>query len=167
MGVERAFRISGRPGCVAQAARRVLVERGPGEVVGLRFDELLVAQHIRRLSGHVRPVGHEDEGSQARARGTQLLHQRHEREVEEKHRVLGVVQDPRDLVREKPRVDGVHHRAAAGDGVVELEVAVGIPGERGDAILQHAPGNGRQLGCFEEARLPFDIENRGEQRWQR
>jgi len=64
----------------------------------------------------------------------ELLHQRHERQIEEQGRVLGVVGDVDDLVREQARVDRVDHRADAGDGVVQLVVPVAVPGERADAL---------------------------------
>ena len=60
--------------------------------------------------------------------------QRQEGEVEEQHLVFGVVGDVDDLVGVQARVERVQHRARAGDRVVELHVAVAVPGERGDAV---------------------------------
>ena len=64
----------------------------------------------------------------------QLLHQRQEHRIDEQPGVLGVVDDEGDLLREQARIDGVADRADAGDAVVELEMAVVVPGERRDAI---------------------------------
>ena len=62
--------------------------------------------------------------------GFELLDQRQEGQVEEQRGVLGVVGDVGDLLGEQARVDGVADRADAGDGVVELEMAVAVPGQR-------------------------------------
>ena len=64
----------------------------------------------------------------------QLLEQRASSVVDEDHRVLGVVRDERDLFGEEADVQGVEHRAHAGDGEVELEMAVVVPREGGDAV---------------------------------
>ena len=48
--------------------------------------------------------------------------------------ILGVVDDVGDLVGEQARIDGVTDRADAGDAVVQLEMAVVVPGERRDAL---------------------------------
>ena len=45
-----------------------------------------------------------------------------------------MVRDVDDLVGKKARVDGVDHRAAAGHGVVDLEVPEAVPAERADAV---------------------------------
>ena len=45
-----------------------------------------------------------------------------------------MVDDVGDLLVEQPRVDGVADRAHAGDGVVELEVAIAVPGQRADPV---------------------------------
>ena len=54
------------------------------------------------------------------------------RVVEEDDLVLGVVGDVGELFGEEPKVQRVRHPSAAGWGEVELEVACGVPGERGD-----------------------------------
>ena len=69
----------------------------------------------------------------------QRLDQRREGEIEEQVSVLGVVDDVGDLLRKQPRIDRVQHRPRAGDAVVELQVAVAVPRERGDAIAGLAP----------------------------
>ena len=48
--------------------------------------------------------------------------------------ILGMIDDVGDLVGEQARVDGVTDRAHAGDAVVQLEVAMVVPRERGDAL---------------------------------
>ena len=47
-----------------------------------------------------------------------------------------MVGDVGDLLGEQPRVDGVADGADAGDGIVELEVAIAVPRERADAIAR-------------------------------
>ena len=62
------------------------------------------------------------------------------------HGVLGVADDVADLLRRQPDVDGVHHRAHAGNGEVRLLVLLVVPGEGGDpvAALDAQPA---QAGC--------------------
>jgi hypothetical protein len=64
------------------------------------------------------------------------LHQRQEAQVEAQDLVFGVVGDPRDLVGVQARVDGVQHAAAAAHAVVQLQVAIAVPGQRGDAVAE-------------------------------
>ena len=61
-----------------------------------------------------------------------------------------MVEDVHDLVGMQAGIDGVQHRSGAGHGVIELEVAVAVPGDRADPLarrdaetgerLRHAPG---------------------------
>ena len=69
----------------------------------------------------------------------ELVHERPDqpghRVVEEDDLVLGVVDDVGELLGEQPQVECVRHPAGARRGEVELEVACGVPGERGDAAV--------------------------------
>ena len=81
-----------------------------------------------------------------------LLDDRQERQIEEQAAVFGVIGDPRDLLGRKPRVDRVQDSALAGDGVIELHVAVAVPRESGNAI-RHADAQrvqriGELLGAY-------------------
>ena len=72
------------------------------------------------------------------------------------HLVLGVVDDPGDLVGVQARVDGVQHAARARDAVEELQVAVAIPGQRG-----HPLGECQLIGVERvghAARAPCDVD---------
>ena len=62
------------------------------------------------------------------------LDQRQEGQVEEQRLVFGVVGDVDDLVRVQARVERVQHRARARHRVVELHVAMAVPGQRRDAV---------------------------------
>jgi hypothetical protein len=62
------------------------------------------------------------------------LHQREKAHVEGKDLVFGVVDDPGDLVGMQPWIDGVQHAAGARDAVVQLQVAIAVPGNGGHAI---------------------------------
>jgi hypothetical protein len=46
-----------------------------------------------------------------------------------------VVGDVGDLLRKQARIDGVADGGDAGDGVIDLEVAMAIPGQGADAVL--------------------------------
>ena len=62
------------------------------------------------------------------------LDERRKGEVEEYVLIVGVTGNVDELLREQARVNGVHHRTHSGDAVVKLEVAIGVPGERADAL---------------------------------
>ena len=62
------------------------------------------------------------------------LHQRQEGHVEAEDAVLGIVDDPGELVGRQARIDGMHDTAAAADAEIELEMAVPVPGERRHAV---------------------------------
>ena len=150
VAVHGAFRVAGRARGVADARRRVLIEAGPAVVAVLGLDQLLEAQQVRHagLRRHVGAIRHRDEVAHRRQLRGELLDQRQEAQVETQHLVLGVVDDPGDLLREQPRVDGVAHQARAGRGVIDLEMAVAVPGQRADTVTRLAtqPGQGlRQL----------------------
>ena len=50
--------------------------------------------------------------------------------------ILGMVGDVGDMLGRQPRVDGVQHRADAGDAEIELEMAVGVPGDGADPVAE-------------------------------
>ena len=62
------------------------------------------------------------------------LDQRQEGQVEEERLVLGVVGDVDDLVGMQSRVERVQDRARSRHRVVELHVAMAVPGQRRDAV---------------------------------
>ena len=66
----------------------------------------------------------------------ELFQQRHEGEVGHHHAVLGVIDDPDDLLGKQPRIDGVVDRADAEDAVPGFEMPPGVPGQRRDAVAE-------------------------------
>ena len=64
-------------------------------------------------------------------RRQQRRQQAEQRAVDEDHLVVGVVDDVRQLLGEQPDVQRVQHTPGARRGEVQLEVAGGVPGERG------------------------------------
>ena len=64
-------------------------------------------------------------------RRQQREQQRRQRPVDEDHLVLGVVDDVGELLGEQPDVERVQHPPGARRGEVQLEVAGGVPAERG------------------------------------
>ena len=131
VGIEHALGLAGRARGVAERAGGILVELGPHESRRHLRQQALVAEQARDLpvGRHVLAVGHQRIGLDGAERGFELLHQGQECEIEEQRRVLGVVGDVGDLLGEEARVDGVADGADAGDGIVELEVAVAVPGQ--------------------------------------
>jgi hypothetical protein len=85
------------------------------------------------------PVAHEHEVAHRLHLGRELLGQRQQARVEAQHRVLGVVGDPLDLLGKQARIDRVAHAARAGHAVVDLHVAMAVPGQRGHPLAgRHA-----------------------------
>ena len=86
---------------------------------------------------HPGGIGQKHYGADERIHlGRNLSQQRGEGGVGEDRAILGVVDDEGDVVGGEPRIDGVADRAHAGDAVVELEMAVVVPGERRHAIAE-------------------------------
>ena len=54
--------------------------------------------------------------------------------IDENQAVFGVADDIGDVVVRQARIDGVADRAHAGNGVIKLEMAVAVHGQRGDAV---------------------------------
>ncbi len=79
-------------------------------------------------------IGHDDEALDVGNLVGDRLQQGHEHRVDTDEAVFGMVDDVHDLLGEQPRIDRMTHVSAAADAVVNLEVAVVIPGERCDAV---------------------------------
>ena len=75
-----------------------------------------------------------------------MLDQIDEGGIEEHEAVFGVIDDVDDLLDEQARVDGVAHRAHAGDAVVQLEMAVAVPGQRRDAVARFDAERDQRVG---------------------
>ena len=160
MRVDHALGVAGRARGVAQRRGRGLVELGPLVVVGVAVDQVLVAQQLeRRGLRHVRLVGHRDPPAHALAMRRDALDQLQEGQVEEYVLVLGVIDDVDDLLREQARIDGVTDGAAARGGVVDLEVAEAVPGERADAVGRSHPEGAQRVGKLARApvRVPVGV----------
>jgi hypothetical protein len=134
--IQRAFRIAGRAGRVAQAGGRALVELRPRIVVALRADQVFIAQQRvdARITWERCAVAQGHPGLDARAGARQRGDNRQEGQVEEQHLVVGVVDDVGDLFRVQAGIDRVQHGAGARDAVIQFEVPVAVPGQRGHPV---------------------------------
>ena len=156
--VQHALRVTGGARRVAQGRRGVLVQLRPFEIAVLGRDQFLVTKQIGKVDlRHMRPVAHRDPALHALARGSELLHQRSEGEVEQHVAVFGMVDDVDELFRKQARIDGVHHRSHAGDPVEGLEMAVAVPGQRADAIALFHAQPGKRLRQLARALVRFPV----------
>ena len=64
------------------------------------------------------------------------LDDRQQVEVDEDDLVFGVVGDIGDMLGRQPRIERVQHRADAGDAEIELEMAIGVPGDGADPVAE-------------------------------
>ena len=132
MRVEHALGIAGGAGGVAHAGGGVLVEALPGEVAVDLADPFLVGHGV--LAATVCGMCAASVSTMMRSMVGSLSaifsSDRHEGQVDEHHAVLGMVDDPGDLVGEQPRVDRVVDRADAHDAVPGLDMPPGVPGQR-------------------------------------
>ena len=64
------------------------------------------------------------------------LEQGKQRGVDENHLVFGVVDDVGQLIGRQAEVQGMHDGAVAGNGEVQLQMAVAVPAQRADAITR-------------------------------
>ncbi|TSE37786.1 hypothetical protein Tfont_00784 [Tepidimonas fonticaldi] len=141
VAVERRLRVPGGAARVAHAACRIVGKARP--VVGGRMgaDPGLVAHQIGhravgRQPRQVRVVAQRHPALDGRTFVVDALDDGPERHVERQDAVLGVVDDPGDLLGQQARVDGVQHAAGAADAKVHLEVAIAVPGQGGHPLAQ-------------------------------
>ena len=87
----------------------------------------------------------------------QLLDGRQQVQVDEEELILGVIDDVDDLLGKEARVDRVADRAHAGNAVVQLEVAVAVPGQRADAVADLDAQREQRLGDLLRARVGVAI----------
>ncbi len=57
-----------------------------------------------------------------------------------------MIADPHDLVGVQARIERVQHSARPGHRVVQLEVAVAVPGDRAHAVAVHDAERGERPG---------------------
>ena len=132
---EHALRVARGARGVAQRACAPLVEHRPVERVGMPRDEgLVVGQRARDRRRHRFGAGHHDRALDRRQLAVQRREHRQQRRVDEQQLVLGVVDDELQLLRKKAWIDRVQHGAQARDRVVELEVAIVVPGQRAHPV---------------------------------
>jgi hypothetical protein len=135
--IQHALGVAGGAGSVAHRRRGVFVERLPLEIAVDLGDPVFIGDHVlQRGRRHVRLVGEQDEAFHARDLAGDFLQDRNESEVDHHHAVLGMVDDPGDLVRKQPWIDGMADGADAHDAVPGFEMAPGVPGDGGDAVAE-------------------------------
>ena len=141
VGVGDALRQPGRGRRKTHAGGIPLVERRPLAERLRRREQRFVRRRAgqrRRIRG---PVVHHDVALDGAELGGDRLQQRHEIRVHQQDAVLGVIDDVGQVRRRQTQVQGVQHRPDAGHREIRFQVAVMVPGERGDPIaLPHAEG---------------------------
>ena len=133
MGIERTLGGAGGAGGIAQRAGGVFVQFRPVVVVRPAVQQVLVAEQVLAV-GHMGAVGHRHIAGVFRELVPQAGHQRREGGVEEQQAVVRVVDDIGHLLRRQARVDGMANGADTGDGVIQLQMAVAVPGQGGDPV---------------------------------
>jgi len=83
------------------------------------------------------------------------LYQRQEAQIEAQHVVFGMVDDPGHLVGMQPWVERVQHPARAADAVIQLQVAVAVPGDGADAAGGRDTGRVQRVGDLPRAAGDF------------
>ena len=138
MAVDDALRIAGRAARVTHARRTVFVVDGELDRVGRGQ----AAPRSRAVRGRCRSAGMSPLPSSIITRcfsrsnvGSSGASSAEQRPIDEDHLVVGVVDDVGELLGEQPDVERVQHSAGARRGEVQLEVAGGVPRERGDTTV--------------------------------
>src|SRR5579862_6828463 len=147
VAVERAFRVARRARGVAQGRGSPLVELGPLEIRALAGNEAVVGRNYRER--RLRMPQEDDPALLGQLR-QEALDQWDERRLDEQEPVRGMIDDVDDLLVEQARVDRVAHRADAGYAVIELEMAISVPGQGADPVARldaEAQQRPRELFC--------------------
>ena len=105
----------------------------------------------------MRGVGEDDGALDARHLVGDLLEQRQEGEIGHHHAVLGVVDDPDDLLGEQARIDGVVDGADTDNAVPAFQVPPGVPGERRHAVAELDAVAFEALRYAQRARADFGV----------
>ena len=66
----------------------------------------------------------------------QRFQQRHDQDIREEDFVLCMIDDVSNLLRKQLWINGVAYHAASGNAVIELHVAIVVPGERANPIAK-------------------------------
>ena len=147
MGVDGALRVAGCAGGVAHGRRLALFQLGPVELLRLGRQQGLVVEQLAELVlGQRLPVRDVDDVLDRRELPGQLVQDRDQRLVDEDQLVVGVLDYEFEVFWEEAQVEGVEHRAHAGDRVVELQVPVVVPAEGGDAVAVLDPQSLERAG---------------------
>ncbi len=141
VGVEHAFRAAGGAGGVAQDVGGGFVEGLPRHVlIGGGEESFVVLQGLAGGEGDVRHVlgGAEDDHrfDEMGDMGGEFFDERGHVRLGEQDFIAGMVDDVGDVLDREAGVDGVGDRAEAADGVVELDMAEGVPGQGGDTVAR-------------------------------
>ena len=167
MRIEDALRVSGRAGGVTHACRGVLVEGLPGKIA-IDFAHPLLVRHgvLERGLRHVRRIAQQHVTFDAGQLVGELFQERNEGHIGQQQAILGVIDDPGDLIGKEPRIDRMVDRADSHDTVPGLDMTPRVPGERGDAItepnsvlfetLRQAQGARADLGVGGGVKRPLD-----------
>ncbi len=138
MAVKHRLGIAGRAAGVTHAGGGVFVELGPVIGCRLRADPALVTAQAgytaigRQLVG----VAQGDEMPDRRQLAVNRLDDGQEAHVETQDLILGVVGNPGDLLRMQAWVERMQHPPRTADTKVQLEVAVAVPGQRGNPVAE-------------------------------
>ena len=99
----------------------------------------------------MRGVGQDDIALDRRQMAGDRLEERHEGEVGHHDPILGVIDDPGDLLGKEAWIDGMIDRSDPGDPVPGFEMAEAVPGERRDPVAEADPVAFEALGHFDGA----------------
>ena len=154
MAVDDPLRVARRAAGVTHARCEIFVVDAELDRLGLGEQILVVVDlNTGKLWNLARRIVHEDEMLDAPERREQRQQQSEQRLVGEDHFVVRMVHDVRQLLGEQTNVERVKNATRAGGGKVQLEVALRVPGKRGDAavgrdpeIVEHSPEATGSLG---------------------
>ena len=153
VAVEHALGMPGGAGGVTEPGRVVLADGRGREVRQLGLDQLLVIDGALRDGLAVPP---DDDVARLHLRA-EAFPERPEHVVEDHHRIVGVIDDVRDVLHREPRIERVQDGAAEGDSEVRLQMTAVVPGERRDAVARLHAQPRERVGELLRAAMEFAI----------
>ncbi len=133
VAVDHALGQAGRGRGVAHAGWRAFRQFIEGKSRIARRDQILVGHRVRQR-GCRHPVGQHHKSPDRFYLVGDALERRQQVRIDENGRILAVVQDVGDVLISQAQVDRVQHGAGARQREVQLEMAVGVPGQRGHPV---------------------------------
>ena len=151
MGVFHALGVARRTGGITETGRRVFIQLRPVKAPIFGGDQLIIEQDALNLFCNGLVTGaHHDNMADTRNMSAKLGHRRNKGGVDEKHLILGMIDDVDQLLGFQARINRVADIPGTRDGKIDFKVPPVVPGNGSTACAlfqTETPQRSRQFAC--------------------